>query len=159
MLRFFVNTKLYDKKMLKNEVSINKEVITIWELFIKILDRLFDGKKPPEEMMVMEIFKELNNLTSKIFKMIKIPKVISEYKKKIFKDCFKVSALLNDIKLVKDFLKLWSKMSIKSIIENRKYSPPTHCDADLHKIKLWSIWLILLKIVKPVDVKPEIASK
>jgi ferritin-like metal-binding protein YciE len=32
--------------------------------------------------------------------------VINEYNKKIFKDCFKVSALLKDIKLVKDFLKL-----------------------------------------------------
>ena len=78
----------------------------ICELFIKILDRLFDGKKPPDEMIVIARFKELNSLTSKIFKMIKIINVISEYKKKIFKDCFKVSALLNDIKLVKDFLKL-----------------------------------------------------
>ena len=92
----------------------------ICELFIKILDRLFDGKKPPDEMIVIARFKELNSLTSKIFKMIKIINVISEYKKKIFKDCFKVSALLNDIKLVKDFLKLWSKISIKSIIENKK---------------------------------------
>jgi hypothetical protein len=38
--------------------------------------------------------------------MIKIPNVINEYKRKIFKDCLKVSALLKDIKLVKDFLKL-----------------------------------------------------
>ena len=52
--------------------------------------------------------------------MTKIPKVINEYKRKIFNDCFNVSALLKDIKLVKDFLKLWSKISIKSIIENRK---------------------------------------
>tara|TARA_B110000027_G_scaffold129218_1_gene150516 strand:- start:1403 stop:1708 length:306 start_codon:yes stop_codon:yes gene_type:complete len=101
-----------------------------------MLERLFDGKKPPDEIIVIARFKELNNLTSKIFKMIKIPNVIREYKRNIFKDCFKVSALLNDIKLVKDFLKLLSKMSIKSIIENKKYNPPTHCDADLHKIKL-----------------------
>tara|TARA_B110000091_G_C13501302_1_gene344457 strand:- start:56 stop:232 length:177 start_codon:yes stop_codon:yes gene_type:complete len=52
--------------------------------------------------------------------MIKIPKVIREYSKKIFKDCFKVSALLKEIKFVKDFLKLWSKISIKRIIENKK---------------------------------------
>ena len=52
--------------------------------------------------------------------MIKIPNVINEYKRKIFKDCLKVSALLNDIKLVKDFLKLLSKISIHNIIENKK---------------------------------------
>ena len=32
--------------------------------------------------------------------------------------CLNVSDLLKDKKLVKDFLKLWSKISIKSIIEN-----------------------------------------
>ena len=37
-----------------------------------------------------------------------------------------VSALLKDMKLVKDFLKLLSNISIKSIIENKKYRPPTH---------------------------------
>jgi len=75
-------------------------------LFTKILDRLFDGKKPPDEINVIARFKELNILIPKIFKIIKIPNVIIEYSKKIFSDCFKVSALLKDIKLVKDFLKL-----------------------------------------------------
>ena len=92
----------------------------IWELFIKILDKLFDGKKPPDEITVIARFKELNILTSNIFRIIKIPNVNIEYNKKIFNDCFKVSALLKDIKLVNDFLKLWSKISIKSIIENKK---------------------------------------
>ena len=92
----------------------------ICELFIKILERLFDGKKPPDEITVIAKFKEWNILISKMFKMIKIPSVINEYKKKIFKVCLNVSALLKDIKLVKDFLKLWSKISIKSIIENKK---------------------------------------
>ena len=92
----------------------------IWELFINIFDKLFDGKKPPEEMIDIARFNELNILISNIFKIIKIPKVIDEYKKKIFKDCFKVSALLKDIKFVNDFLKLWSKISIKSMIENKK---------------------------------------
>ncbi|MDB9936628.1 hypothetical protein OAD13_01125 [Candidatus Pelagibacter sp.] len=78
----------------------------IWELFIKIFDKLLDGKKPPEEITVIARFKELNILTSNIFKITKIPNVISEYKKNIFKDCFKVSDLLKDMKLVKDFLKL-----------------------------------------------------
>ena len=71
-----------------------------------MLDKLFEGRKPPDEIIVIARFKELNILISNIFKIIKIPKVIDEYKRKIFKDCFKVSALLKDIKLVKDFLKL-----------------------------------------------------
>tara|TARA_B110000037_G_scaffold155668_1_gene175504 strand:+ start:536 stop:751 length:216 start_codon:yes stop_codon:yes gene_type:complete len=71
-----------------------------------MFDRLFDGKKPPEEITVIARFKELNILISNMFRIIKIPNVISEYKRKIFKDCFKISDLLNDMKLVKDFLKL-----------------------------------------------------
>ena len=124
-----------------------------------MLDKLFVGKKPPEETTVIAKFKELNDLILNKLRIIKIPKVIKEYNKKIFKDCFKVSDLLKEIKFVKDFLKLWSKMSINNIIENRKYNPPIHWDEDLHKIKLWSIWLILSKIVNPVEVKPDIASK
>jgi len=92
----------------------------ICELSIKILERLFDGKKPPDEIMVIAKFKELNILIPKIFRIIKMPNVINEYKKKIFNDCFNISSLLKDIKLVKDFLKLLSKISIKSIIENKK---------------------------------------
>ena len=49
-----------------------------------------------------------------------IVKVINEYNKKILNDCFRVSALLKDIKFVKDFLKLLSKISINKIIENKK---------------------------------------
>ena len=117
---FFVKIRLYDKKILKNDVNINTDIIIIWELFIKILDKLFDGKKPPDEITVIARFNELNILSSKIFKITKIANVINVYKRKIFNDCFKVSALLKDIKLVKDFLKLWSKMSIKSMMENKK---------------------------------------
>ena len=78
----------------------------ICELFIRIFDKLFDGKKPPEEIIVIARFNELNILISNMFKITKIIKVIDEYKRKIFNDCFKVSALLKDMKLVKDFLKL-----------------------------------------------------
>ena len=92
----------------------------ICELLIRILDRLFDGKKPPDEITVIAKFKELNILISNKFSMTKIPRVITEYNRKIFNDCFNVSALLKDIKLVRDFLKLWSKISIKRIIEKRK---------------------------------------
>ena len=75
------------------------------------------------------------------------------------RDCFKVSSLLNDRKLVKDFFKLLSNISISKTNEKRKYSPPIHWDEDLHKIKLSSKCLILLNIVNPVDVNPDIASK
>jgi len=74
-------------------------------------------------------------------------------------DCFKVSEVSNDKKFVNDFFKLLSKISINKIIENKKYKPPNHCDEDLHKIKLSSMYLILSKIVNPVDVKPDMASK
>ena len=117
---FFVKIRLYDKKILKKDVNNNNDVIIICELFIKIFDKLFDGKNPPEEIIDIARFNELNILTSKMFKMIKIPNVIKEYKKNILKDCFKVSALLKDMKLVNDFLKLWSKISIRNIIENKK---------------------------------------
>ena len=119
-LYFFIKIKLYVKNILKNDVNINRDVIITCELLIKILDKLFEGKKPPDEITVIAKFKELNILISKIFKIINIPNVMNEYKRKILNDCFKVSALLKDIKLVKDFLKLLSKISIKSIIENKK---------------------------------------
>ena len=119
-LWFFVKIKLYDKKILKKDVSINRDIIITWELLIKILDRALDGKKPPDEIIVIARFNELNILISKRFKMIKIPSVNNEYRRKILNDCFSVSALLKDIKLVKVFLKLWSKISIKRIIENKK---------------------------------------
>ena len=49
-------------------------------------------------------------------------------------------------------------MSIKKIIENKKYKPPIHWIEDLHKINPWSICFILSKIVKPVEVNPETDS-
>ncbi len=57
-------------------------------------------------MIVIAKFNESNNRIPDKFKIIKITKVINEYSKKIFNDCFSVSALLKEIKLVKDFLKL-----------------------------------------------------
>ena len=78
---------------------------------------------------------------------------------KILNDFLNVSDVSNDKKFVTDFFKLLSKISINKTIENKKYKPPTHCDEDLHKIKLSSMYLILSKIVNPVDVKPDMASK
>ena len=81
---------------------------------------MFVGKNPPEDMIDIAKFNELNALTLSIFRIIKIENVIIEYNRKILNDCFKVSALSKDIKLVKDFLKLLSKISINKIMENRK---------------------------------------
>ena len=124
-----------------------------------MVDKLLTGKKPPDEINVIAKLNESKSLKSKIFKIKKIPNVNNIYKTNIFDDCFNVSAVLKDKKFVKDFFKLLSKMLINKIIENKKYKPPSHWDEDLHNIKLWSICLILSKILNPVDVKPEIDSK
>ena len=128
-------------------------------LVLTIPDRLFTGKKPPDEINVIERLNESKILKSKIFKMTKIANVNKIYKINIFEDCFKVSDTLNDKKFVKDFFKLLSKISINKIIENKKYKPPIHWDEDLHNIKLSSKCLTLSKTLNPVDVKPEIDSK
>ena len=140
-------------------MSINNEKTIICELFNKMFDKLLVGKKPPEEIIVIAKFSELNTLIFSMLRTIKIINVIKEYNKKILNDCFKVSALLKDIKFVNDFLKLLSNISINKIIENKKYKPPIHWAEDLHKIKLWSTFLIFSKMVNPVDVKPDTASK
>tara|TARA_B110000881_G_scaffold210975_1_gene218940 strand:+ start:855 stop:1067 length:213 start_codon:yes stop_codon:yes gene_type:complete len=70
--------------------------------------------------MVIAKFKELKVLTLSKFRIMKIKKVRIEYNKNILNDCFKISALLKEIKFVKDFLKLLSKISINRIIENKK---------------------------------------
>ena len=89
-------------------------------LLVKIFDKLLVGKNPPEEINVNDKFNELNVLTLNKFKIIKILRVNSVYKIKILKVCFKVSDLLNEIKFVKDYLKILSKISISKIMENKK---------------------------------------
>ena len=51
---------------------------------IKIEERSFDGKKPPDEIIVIDKLREWKDLISKKFKIKKIDKVIQEYKIKIF---------------------------------------------------------------------------
>ena len=96
------------KKILKKETNINKENIIIWPSLTKIEERSFDGKKPPDAIIVIDKFREWKDLISKIFKIIKIDKVIQEYKIKILIVCFITSLLLNDKKFVSDFFKLSS---------------------------------------------------
>jgi len=95
-------------------------------LVLTIPDKLFTGKKPPDEINVIDRLNESKILKSRIFKITKITNVNKTYKINIFDDCFKVSDTLNDKKFVKDFFKLLSKISINKITENKKYKPPTH---------------------------------
>ncbi len=123
------------------------------------MSRLLVGRKPPEEIIVIARLKELNDRILKIFNIKKIPNVKKVYRINILADCFKVSEVLNDKRVVKGFFKLTSNISINSIIENKKYKPPIHWEVDLHNIKLSSRCFIFSKIEKPVDVNPETASK
>ena len=79
-----------------------------WKSLIKIDERSFTGRNPPDEIIVIDKFSELNDLIPKMFNIIKIDIVNPEYNKKIFIDCFNASVELNDKKLVKDFFKLSS---------------------------------------------------
>ena len=96
------------KKILKNDISIKIENTIIWKSFTKTDERLFTGRNPPDEMMVIAKFSELNDLIPKKFRIIKIDKVNPEYRNKILIDCFITSEELKDIKLVNDFFKLSS---------------------------------------------------
>ena len=62
----------------------------------KIFDKLFVGKKPPDEIIVIARLNELKDLIFDIFNITKIPKVREVYKINILVDCFNVSEVLND---------------------------------------------------------------
>ena len=145
--------------MLKKESSIKNEKIISLVFVFTIVDKLLAGRKPPEDIRDMDKLNESKVLKSNNLSIKKIKTVKIKYKINILNDCLKVSDILNDKKLVNDFLIFSSKISINKIKENKKYSPPTHWDDDLHKIKLSSKCLMLLNIVNPVEVKPEIDSK
>ena len=105
---FLRKIKLYVKKILKKEISIKRENIITRKSFIKIKERSFVGRNPPDEINVIPKFSELNDLMPRMFKIIKIDIVNPEYSKRIFIDCFKTSLELNDKKLVRDFFRLSS---------------------------------------------------
>ena len=96
------------KKILKKETSINKEKIIIWDWLVSIDERSLVGKKPPDEIMVIDKFNELKDRISKIFRIKKIVIVIPKYKINILAVCFNTSELLKEIKFVNDFFKLSS---------------------------------------------------
>ena len=105
---FLKKIKLYIKKILKKDISIKIEKIIIWKSFTKIDETSFTGRNPPDEIIVIAKFSELNDLMPKIFKIMKIDNVNPEYSNKILIDCFSISEVLKDIKLVSDFFKLSS---------------------------------------------------
>ena len=74
---------------------------------LSIVERSFTGKKPPDEIIVIAKFNELNDLIPKKLRIIKIANVKLEYKINILIVCFKISVVLNDKKFVRDFFKIF----------------------------------------------------
>ena len=105
---FLKKIKLKLKNILKKETSISIDKTTIWESCLRILDKSFTGKNPPDEINENAKFKESKDLNENKFKIIKIIRVILEYNKKILKACLSTSELLKEKKLVNVFLKLSS---------------------------------------------------
>ena len=96
------------KKILKKETNINNEKIITCEFSTSINDRSLTGKNPPDEIIVIARFNELNDLIPNIFRIINIISVKLEYKTNILIVCFKTSVVLNDKKFVRDFFKFSS---------------------------------------------------
>ena len=89
-------------------MSINKEKTIICEFCLRIIDKSFTGKKPPEEIKVKAKLRELNALIEKILRITKIIKVNSEYNSNILIACLNISELSKEIKFVSVFLKFSS---------------------------------------------------
>jgi|TARA_Y100000287_G_scaffold101829_1_gene81396 hypothetical protein len=76
--------------------------------FFIIFDKLFVGKKPPEEIKENAKFNESKVLIENKFNIIKITKVIPEYIKNTLIACLNISDVLNEKKFVNVFLKFSS---------------------------------------------------
>ncbi len=126
MFLFLIKSKLQLKKILKKDTSIVNEKTISLVFVLMIEDKLLTGIKPPDEINVIAKLNESKDLRSKIFNIANIKNVNKIQRINILDDCFKVSDVLKDKKLVKDFFKLLSKISINNIIENKKYKPPIH---------------------------------
>ena len=72
------NNKLYKKNRLKKETNINNEKIINFVWLFKIDSKLLMGKKPPDDIKVIDKFNETKDLKSKRFKIIKIITVKNE---------------------------------------------------------------------------------
>ena len=63
MFFFLKNIKLYNKKRLKKDKSIDIERTICWNFPFMIKLRLLSGKKPPDEISVNDRLNESNILT------------------------------------------------------------------------------------------------
>ena len=68
-------TKLYNKKRLKKDKSIEIASIICWNLLSMINSRLLSGKKPPDEISVSDKLNESNILTPDIESSVNITTV------------------------------------------------------------------------------------
>ena len=66
MFFFLKKIKLYNKKRLKKDKSIEIERASCWNLLSIIKLRLLSGKKPPDEISVNDRLKESNILIPEI---------------------------------------------------------------------------------------------
>ena len=87
---------------------MSNDLIITCEFSLSIIDKSFTGKKPPEDIRLNAKFNESKVLMEKIFKIMNIINVKTEYSKKILIACLNISELSNEIKLVRLFLKLSS---------------------------------------------------
>ena len=78
MFRLCKKTKLYVKKRLKNENNIVNDSIISLVLVLTINSKLFTGKKPPDDIKVIDKFSDTNDLKLNKFKIIKIITVKKE---------------------------------------------------------------------------------
>ena len=74
---FFIlkKAKLYNKKRLKKDKSIDTERIICWNLPLITKLKLLSGKKPPDEISVKDKLKESNILTPEIDSNVNIAMV------------------------------------------------------------------------------------
>ena len=110
--------ELQVKKRLKKETSIKKDTTISFIFEFIITSKLLVGKKPPEEIIVIDKLNELNALISKIFSIIKIPNVKKIYKSNILVDCFNVSEVLKAREWIKEQL---LRAQVKHHIEAGNY--------------------------------------
>ena len=70
--------KLYKKNKLKKESNISTEKIIILVWLLRIDSRLLTGKKPPDDIKVIDKFSDTNDLKLNKFKITKIITVKKE---------------------------------------------------------------------------------
>ena len=70
--------KLYKKNRLKKDTNINNEKIINFVWLLRIISKLFTGKKPPDEIKDIDKFKEIYDRKSNILRIIYITIVRNE---------------------------------------------------------------------------------